>query len=479
MPGSRDFPRVSFRFRLALFGAALVAATVLAFGWLVYTLVTNSQATTQDDALKQRASDAVAQIASAPISELNSSTAALSGAEDLRHRTDIFIEVLGSSGNLISSTGRVADSAPAVPPSLLTAAAERGSSLATMDGQGAPQLRLYVTVWTRPDLGLHGYVVAGQPTSVQTTNRRGILGFLVISSIPTLLAALVAGWLISGRALRPLKTVADTADSIARTRDLKRRLPPGSRNDEIGVLSASFNRMLDQVEAANRQLAAALEAQRRFVADASHELRTPLTTIRGNAGLLAYGPEVTDDVRAAAARDIATESERMSRLVEHLLTLAQADAGQHLALGPVALRPLIESVCRQAQTMHPDRTFQSVGLTDATVEADEDAMTQLLWILVDNAVKFTGPGGFVELGLRQQDSSALLTVADDGVGIPPGDLDRIFERFYQSSESRTNKGAGLGLSIARWIVEEHHGTVTARNNDGPGVTFTVTLPLAA
>ena len=338
---------------------------------------------------------------------------------------------------------------------------------------------MYATVWTRPDLGLRGYVIAGQPTSVQTTNRKGILGFLVVSSIPTLLAALAAGWLISGRALRPLKTVADTADSIARTHDLKRRLPPASRRDEIGLLSASFNRMLEQVEAANQQLAVALEAQRRFVADASHELRTPLTTIRGNAGLLAYGPGVTDEVRTAAARDIASESERMSRLVEHLLTLAQADAGQHLVLVPVALRPRIESVCRQAQSMHPDRTFRSVGLTDASVQADEDAITQLLWILVDNAVKFTQPGGRVELGLRQQDSVALLTVADDGTGIPPGDLGRIFERFYQASEARTNKGAGLGLSIARWIVEEHHGTVSARNNDGPGATFTVTLPLAA
>src|SRR6202022_475996 len=131
------------------------------------------------------------------------------------------------------------------------------------------------------------------------------------------------------------------------------------------------------------------------------------------------------------------------------------------------------------QTMHPDRTFRSVGLTDASVRADEDGMTQLVWILVDNAVKFTSPGGCVELGLRQQDSVALLTVADDGTGIPSVDLDRIFERFYQASEARTNKGAGLGLSIARWIVEEHHGTVTARNNAGPGATFTVTLPLAA
>ena len=457
---------MSFRLRLALFGAALVAATLLAFGWLVYTLASNSQATAQDDALKQRATDALGLIARAPVGELNRSAGtSLSGAEDLRKRTDIFLEVLTSSGTIISSTGRIGE-AP-------------GGSLATIDTPGAPQLRMHATAWSRPDLGLRGYVIAGQPTSVQTTNRKGILGFLVVSSIPTLLAALAAGWLISGRALRPLKTVADTADSIARTHDLKRRLPPASRKDEIGLLSASFNRMLEQVEAANQQLAVALEAQRRFVADASHELRTPLTTIWGNAGLLAYGPGVTDEIRAAAARDIASESERMSRLVEHLLTLAQADAGQHLALVPVALRPQIESVCRQAQSMHPDRTFRSVGLTDASVQADEDAITQLLWILVDNAVKFTQPGGRVELGLRQQDSVALLTVADDGTGIPPGDLGRIFERFYQASEARTNKGAGLGLSIARWIVEEHHGTVSARNNDGPGATFTVTLPLAA
>jgi two-component system OmpR family sensor kinase len=480
MTGSRVFPRVSFRFRLAFFGAALVAATLLAFGWLLYTLVTNSQGATQDDTLTQRAADAVRLITNAPAGELNGSTApSLTGAEDLQHRTDVFVEVLTSSGSVISSTGRVGEAAPAVPASLLAAAAQRGGAVATVDAAGTPQLRLFAAAWARPDLGLRGYVVAGQPTSIQTTNRKGILGFLIISSIPTLLAALVAGWLITGRALRPLKTVADTADSIARTGDLKRRLPPASRNDEIGLLSASFNRMLDEVEAANQRLAVALEAQRRFVADASHELRTPLTTIRGNAGLLAYGPDVTDDIRAAAARDIATESERMSRLVEHLLTLAQADAGQHLVLGPMALRPLIESVCRQAQTAHPDRTFRSVGLTDASVEADEDAMTQLLWILVDNAVKFTRPGGCIELGLRQQDSAALLTVADDGTGVPPGDLDRIFERFYQASEARTNKGAGLGLSIARWIVAEHHGTVAARNNDGPGCTFTVSLPLAS
>jgi signal transduction histidine kinase len=235
--------------------------------------------------------------------------------------------------------------------------------------------------------------------------------------------------------------------------------------------------MLERLETAYQQLTASLEAQRRFVADASHELRTPLTTIRGNAGLLAQGPPLTDEVRVAAARDIASESERMSRMVEHLLTLAQADAGQHLELARVALRPLIESVCRQAQAAHPDRRIRSAGLTDASVNGDQDALTQLLWILVDNAVKFTKPDGCIEVGLQRHESTALLTVADDGAGIPPADLERIFERFYQANGARSNRGAGLGLSIARWIVLEHSGTITAQNNEGPGATFTVTLPL--
>jgi two-component system OmpR family sensor kinase len=472
---------VSFRLRLTLFGAALVALTLLAFGWLVYELAASSQATTQDDALKQRAADAVTSIRTAPPGELEligTATPSLSGAEDLQHGTDPFTEVVTLSGVVLSSTGRVGSVPPAVPATLLNAAAN-GGALATVDAPGSPQLRLFARPWTRPDLGLRGFVVAGQPTSIQTENRKGLRGFLIISSIPILLAAFLAGWLITGRALRPLKTVVETADSIARTRDLKRRLPPAKRRDEIGLLSESFNGMLEQVEAANQQLTVALDAQRRFVADASHELRTPLTTIRGNADLLAQGPDVTEDVRVAAAHDIASEGARMSRLVDHLLTLAQADAGQHLELAPVELRSAIASVCRQAQTMHPDRTFRSVGITDATVRADIDAVTQLLWILVDNAVKFTKPGGEIELGLRQLDSTALITVADDGAGIPPDDLERIFERFYQADPARSNKGAGLGLSIARWIVDEHHGTISVRNNTGPGCTFTVSLPLAS
>jgi two-component system, OmpR family, sensor kinase len=452
---------LSLRLRLALFGAAVVALTLLLFGSLLYALLARSVNSNQDDALRSRAGQAAASLgaemaARAPVAP-----------SDLRSSTDVFIEVLALDGTVLYSSA-VLDGAPPAVPDRLRIAAEgaSGGTFATVgDASKGTQLRLYA-VRSSSDV-----VVAGQSTRVPASNLSGVVTFLTISAVPALLAALAASWLVAGRALRPLREVAATADEIGRTRDFGRRLAARRNRDEVSILSASFNRMLVSLEDA-------FESQRRFVADASHELRTPLTTIRGNADLLAHGPTVPEEVRAAAAHDIASESERMSRLVEHLLTLAQADAGQNLTLAPIALRPIIESVGRQAQAAHEDRRIRTVGLTDATVNGDEDAITQLLWILVDNAVKFTKPGGSIEVGLQQHDSTGLLTVADDGSGIPLGDLPRIFERFYQADAARSNKGAGLGLSIAQWIVDQHHGTIAARNNNGPGSTFSVALPLA-
>ncbi len=465
---------MSFRFRLTLFGAGVVALTLLAFGWLVYQLAAHTQGTDQDKALSQRAVEAVAAAQAMP-SDRSVTLASLGSAEDLRSHTDVFILVLSASGTLLSTSARVGDAPPVIPLDVLQQAVSRGQLLTTLNESGIP-VRFSVRPWAHTNQGLDGFVVAGQPISVQSTNLNGLKAFLIISAIPALLAALGASWLVTGRALRPLRTVAQTAQAIGRTRDLQQRLPQREGKDELSQLSQSFNEMLAQLQQAHQQLAAALEAQRRFVADASHELRTPLTTIRGNAGLLAFGPDVTDDVRAAAARDIASESERMSRLVEQLLTLAQADAGQDLQLTPLALRPILESVSRQAQVAHPDRQFHDASFADARVLGDEDALTQLLWILVDNAVKFTRAGGQIEIGLAQQDGTARLTVADDGIGIPPADLERIFDRFYRVDPARSGAGAGIGLSIARWIVTQHRGTITARNNDGPGATFSVQLP---
>jgi two-component system, OmpR family, sensor kinase len=423
---------MSFRLRYTLLGTGVVAAALLIFGWLVSALVANTQAADQDKALTARVREAAAQFGSEPAVG-GTSAPILGGAEDLRKHTDIFVELLDASSSVVSSTGAIDGEPPTIPASLLAKATSTRATLATVDLPGGPQLRVAIESSNR------GYAVAGQPTSIQAQNLKGIKGFLIVSAIPTLLAAFVATWLVTGR------------------------------------LSRRFNFLIRRLEESTTQLETALEAQRRFVADASHELRTPLTTIRGNAGLLAFGPEVGDEVRAAASRDIASESERMSRLVEQLLTLAKADAGQGLQLAPVALRPIIEEVVRQAQALHPDREFR-LELADVTVNGDPDALTQLLWILVDNAVKFTGEGGNIAIGLHSDGATALLTVADAGIGVPPADLDRIFERFFRVDASRSGKGAGLGLAIARWIATQHGGAITAHNNPGSGSTFTVAIP---
>jgi signal transduction histidine kinase len=396
---------VSLRLRLALFGAAVVALTLVLFGSLLYALLSRSVTTNQDDALRTRATQSAASLGAEPTAR------GPVAPVDLRSSTDVFIEVLGQDGTVLYSTA-VIDGAPPVVPDRLRVA---GGAFATVgDASRGTQLRLYAVRAPNGDV-----VVAGQSTRVPASNLSGVVVFLIISAVPTLLAALVASWLVAGRALRPLREVAATADEIGRTRDFSRRLPSRRSKDEVSLFSTSFNRMLEA-------LAGALESQRRFVADASHELRTPLATIQGNAGLLAQGPALADDVRRAAAADIAGESDRMARLTDRLLTLARADSGLELALAPVELRPVVAEAARQVAALHPDRTI-AVEAAELSVAGDEDALRQLILILLDNATRHARSA--VSITLRAEAGWARLMVGDDGLGVPVAERELIFRRF--------------------------------------------------
>jgi len=464
---------MSLRLRLALFGVGVVALTLVLFGGLLYSLFARGVNTNQDDALRSRAHEAVVALASSSAADL-APRAPLAPA-DLKNSGEVFVEVLAPDGSLVYSTAQLNGSPPAVPPALLNQAAAARGSFATVTISGGAGLRLYAL----PFAG--GYVVTGQSTRVPQSNLSGIVGFLIISSVPTLLAALAASWLVAGRALRPLKVVAGAAGEIGRTRDFGRRLPAPRSRDEVALLASSFNRMLDELQDAYRGLSTALDAQRRFVADASHELRTPLTTIQGNAGLLAQGPPIAESVQRAAATDIAEESERMSRLVDRLLTLARADSGLRLELAPVDLRSVVADVTRQAAAVHPERTFD-VKAVDVEVAGDEDALRQLLWILIDNALRYARSA--ITVGLEVDSGWARLMVGDDGPGIAVEDRERVFERFYKVDAARTGavaaaaaQGAGLGLSIARWITEQHKGRIIADRSAAGGAGLYVDLPL--
>jgi signal transduction histidine kinase len=441
------------RLRLALFGVGVVALTLVIFGGLLYALVSRSVNTNQDDALRTRAHEAAASASLAP----DLSPRPPLAPADLRTSTDVFVEVFDLRWTLIYTTAQL-NGLPPTPSARLLAEAPRVTEGA-FDTSGG--FRYFVLPFG------DGYVVTGQSTRVPQSNLSGIVGFLVISGVPTLLAALAASWLVAGRALRPLKSVAVAAEDIGRTRDFGRRLPASRSRDEVAALSASFNGMLSRLQEA-------YESQRRFVADASHELRTPLATIQGNAGLLAHGPPIAEPVRLAAATDIADESERMGRLVDRLLTLARADSGLRLELASVDLGALVLDVTRQAAAVHAERTFD-VQMVDASVAGDEDALRQLLWILIDNALRYSRSK--ISVDLEVDSGWARLMVGDDGPGIAVEERERIFQRFYRSDESRTGQGAGLGLSIALWITEEHGGRIIADQSKVGGAGLYVDLPL--
>lgn len=306
-----------------------------------------------------------------------------------------------------------------------------------------------------------------------------------------ILLALQGGWLIAGRALRPISDVTDTASTIAdspRTeQSLVARLPLPRGNDEVAQLTMTFNRMLDRIEGE-------FGRRQRFVADASHELRTPLAAIRGNLDVLSMqlhrGRSVSADPSDATQQeaidegfdDLNREARRMARLLDDLLFLARADDvhGPVTTFDePVRLDDVAGQTVRSAIGLATGQRLET-DLHPVTVDGDRDRLTQVLWVLLDNALRHTGAGQRIIVTVAEENGDALLTVRDEGSGIAPGDLPHVFDRFFRADEARgrATGGSGLGLAIAKTIVEQDGGGISATSTLGQGSTFTVRLPLA-
>ena len=283
-------------------------------------------------------------------------------------------------------------------------------------------------------------------------------------------------WVMSGAALRPIHRITDTAHAIGAERDFDRRVDYAGPPDEIGRLATTLNVMLSELQAAYRQAEQALQAQRRLAADASHELRTQLTTLRGNLGLLRRDPPIDAADREAVIHDMLDETNRLIRLVNDLLVLARADAGRTLRSERVPLQPLVEDICRQAKLLGPGRVIECDNGLSVAVIGDRDALKQVLLILLDNALKHAQPGGTIALATSMREGRVSVSIRDTGPGIAPEALPHIFERFYRSDSSRTGAGAGLGLAIAKELIEAQRGAISVESQVGRGSVFTVTLP---
>ena len=459
---------MSLRFRLTLLYSAILALTLVAFSAALYVTLDRTTLRVLDDRL---ADDAARLIAA---KELRFDFVILP-VRQFEARTT-FIQLRDAAGAVRTRTDNLGDVVLPLSEAGLEAA-RRGEPW--KETAAAEQVRLRIS--TKPvkvNGRIIGLVQVAQPLADLDQSLRSLRRILIIGSSVATVIACGVGWLLAGMALRPIKRITRTARAIGAERDFGRRVTYTGPADEVGQLATTFNTMLTELQGAYRQVEQALLAQRRFVADASHELRTPLTTIRGNIALLQRDPPMSPDDTAAALGDMVDETERLMRLVNDLLVLARADAGRTLPREPVAVKPLVEEVCRRAALLAPGRTVECDDVAAVTVLGNRDALQQVLLILLDNALKFTPDTARIDVSVRGGDDRAAIAVRDTGPGIAPDALPHIFERFYRSEASRTSDGAGLGLAIARTLVEVQGGTLAVESRIGEGSVFTLDLPLA-
>jgi signal transduction histidine kinase len=381
---------------------------------------------------------------------------------------------VGSSSVSVART-----SAPIVPPDprRVRATAETGSEqtyVSSMPDSGGRQLVMLLPLRRAPDNAVIGVLQVA--TSLEPAD--DLLGrlrlLLMVGLGGALGASVLLGVPLTRAALRPLDRLVETTERIA-TDDLSARseLPHG--DDEIGRLAASFDQMLERIEAG-------IQNQRRFVADAAHELRTPLTAISGLIELLLLGADNED--RGTRRRTLVTvdrDLTRLTRLVNDLLALSRHDLAAPHRRERVDLAALVTDLHSLTAELAPDRDVR-IEAPGGSVEVigDADHLHQVLLNLAENARRYTREGDRITFRLRRGRRVAEVTVIDSGSGIPPEDLPRIFERFYRGDQARSRHsgGSGLGLAIARAIAQTHGGTLTAESAPGAGATFHFRLPLA-
>jgi heavy metal sensor kinase len=309
-------------------------------------------------------------------------------------------------------------------------------------------------------------------------------GLLLLLSSPIVIAAAAAvGHWTAGRALAPVLAITTAARSIDAA-DLSRRIAVPQSHDELTYLAETLNGMLGRIESSFRKTV-------EFTANASHELRTPLAVIRATAEVALLRSDETrsrdsetdpPNTDRTALRQILREAERNTALLEDLLRLARADSGTaSVHLQPVDFAESVRTICHRCQPLAAKRGLR-VRLTSALdpvwVSADPGYLKSLLLILLDNAMKYTLPGGSVDVILTNNSDRAICEVKDTGIGISEADLPHIFERFYRSDRARTREegGVGLGLAIAEWMARVHHGRVEVESVLGQGSSFRIVLP---
>lgn len=428
--------RQSLRTRISAAATLVVAAALVAGALAFYGILSSSIRDAAVRGAEARAEQLAARV----------DTEGLSAVTELE---DDIVQVLDDDGRVVAASEE-ADGGD-LPDG-------EGASLATFDGE--PMLVV------REDLDDGALLLAVSIEDDQGTLATvALLLAVAVAGVTGLVAAIT--WWVVGRALRPVARIRAEVDDITADR-LDRRVAVPASGDEIAALAGTMNRMLDRLDAA-------ATAQRRFVSDASHELRSPLATIRQHAELAQLHPDATSvDDLAGVVHD---EGLRMQELVDALLLLTRLDEQAALREDPVDLDDLALAEVRRLRA--GGATVDGSGIRAARVRGDARLLGQLVRNLADNAARHARSA--VAIGVTGRGAEVVLTVDDDGAGVPPDERDRIFERFVRLDEARARDagGSGLGLAIVRAIAEAEGGGVRVEDSPLGGARFSVVLPAAS
>lgn len=464
---------MTLRTRLAFWFVGLLAITIIFFSIAVFGLMWWSMVRDVDAALFETASLItsgniftdlpVIQPGDLPLELPELDFVSASGTE-----VQVWLKETESSYRLRYASANLRQYPNALDPEMLGTALENVYSTVNIAGS-------WWRVHTSPVYD--GDVLIG---SVQVTRTmeglydatRSLFAVVLGCALITIVGAVIISRWLAQRVLEPIQDLTSAASRIAGASDLSTRLTWNGPNDELGRLIAVFNRMMERLQGVFR-------IQQRFIADISHELRTPLTGIKLNVDWMRLHGADKDSLDA-----IHIDTARMSRLVHDLLMLARADSGgtpihpsPHDADG--ILSDAVKSARHAAELKGLDLTLGHIE--PLRVMVDTQQIKQLFDNIIDNAIKFTSEGGQIVITMQRLDQSARIEVTDTGIGIAAEEQQRVFDRFYQVDTARSHDGSGgfgLGLSVARWIAEAHHGSIEVRSQLGSGTTFTIHLPLA-
>jgi len=467
----------SVRTRLTLWYASVLAVSLVAFALLVYYAAARIFYERQDESLRSTAET----VASAYMQELEEE-GSIDKANEVVLAQMVFpnryVEVVDTEGRVVAQSSNLVGHPLTLSATTLNEARLRSVGFVvsrTLESESLG-VRVAVVPLSKNYNNPFGFAVVAESLNVIEGGLRRLRRDFFAGVPLILLVASLGGYFLARKSLAPIALMNAQTQRIT-AENLSSRLDVTNPRDELGQLATTINALLARLDAT-------FSEQQRFIADASHELRTPLAVLRGETEVALEQNRDAEDYKESLAL-IKDEAERLTRIVENLFILARQPVNQHSMMKePLRLNEVVSECVRSAQVLAAQRDLRlhlNGPLSEVNFNGDDELLKRMLLNLLDNAVKYTAPGGDVSVALSTQNGSARIVVTDSGIGIPSADQPRIFDRFYRVDKARSRAlgGAGLGLSIAKWIVEAHGGTISVESMPNQGSEFIVELPLKA